>query len=448
MKHLNNKILRPVLPACDAEAFHQLEFQPKEEIRRIQEKLFLDHLRFCAEKSPFYRSWFKENNPDWKSIFSLNELSQLPLTDKETFSNKNRDFLAADVSEIVDVCLTSATTSNRPTSLYLTREDLSRLAYNEQKAFATAGVKSGETMLVAAAIDRCFMAGLAYFLGGVKIGNKVFRGGTSTSSQVWEMVKYAKPHSIIGVPSLLRRCALESIEKGEHPEKAGVKRLVAIGEPLRDEDLNPLPTVVQLEELWNAEAFSTYASTEMATTACECSAKQGGHIRPELIIIEIVEENGSTLPPGKVGEVVATPLGVKGMPLLRYRTGDLSFLIDEPCDCGRNTQRLGPVVGRKNQMLKFKGTTLYPHTLLNALQGIQGIAGGYVEAHLNKDGTDRVILYVALEDISRSIQSIREKVQAKARVAPEIVPVTIEEFEQKTMRPQKRKQITFFDLRN
>ena len=99
-------------------------------------------------------------------------------------------------------------------------------------------------------------------------------------------------------------------------------------------------------------------------------------------------------------------------------------------------------------MLKFKGTTIYPNTLLNALQGTDGIAGGYVEAHLNEDGTDRVILYVAFDKSSFNIQSIREKVQAAARVVPEIKTVTLEEFEQKTMMSQKRKRITFFDLRN
>ncbi len=447
MNNLENKSFRPVLPSCKAEAFHELEFQSTKDIRRIQEKLFLEHLNYCIEESQFYRKLFKEQNFDYKPICSLNELSRLPLTDKETFDRRNDDFLAVDASEIVDVCLTSSTTSSQPTSIYLTREDLSRLAYNEQTAFVTAGVKSGETMLIAAAIDRCFMAGLAYFLGGVKIGNKVIRQGSSNSTQLWEMVKYVKPQTIIGVPSLLRRCAQEAKEKGGHPEKTGVKRLVAIGEPLRDEALNSLPVAVQLEALWNAQAYSTYASTEMATAICECSAKQGGHLRPELILIEIVDEDGNTLSPGKVGEVIATPLGVKGMPLLRYRTGDFSFLIDAPCSCGRNTPRLGPIVGRKNQMLKFKGTTIYPNTLLNVLQDIDGIAGGYVEAYLNDDGTDSVILYVAFEDTTFDVRPIYEKVQAVARVVPEIKTVTMEEFEQKTMIPQKRKRITFFDLR-
>ncbi len=321
--------------------------------------------------------------------------------------------------EIADVCLSSATTSSTPAQLLQTKGDLSRLAYNEEIAFETAGVEKGQTMVVGAALDRCFMAGLAYFLGAVKLGNRVIRSGASSPAQLWELIKLTRPQTVVGVPSLLRRCALEAERNGGQPRSAGVKRIIGIGESIRNSALEPLPHIVELEALCSARVLSTYASTEMATSFCECQEQKGGHIIPELIVVEIVDKDGNVLPPGRTGEIVATPLGVEGMPLLRYKTGDISFLISEKCGCGRNTMRMAPVLGRKNQMLKFKGTRVYPETFLHAVQSVEAVAGGFVEAHLNDDGTDHVILCVALHQKLTDMRIIREKVQAVARVTPE-----------------------------
>jgi len=444
----HESIPQAVLPACYAEKFHALEFKSVDEIYEIQTRLFISHLRYCGENSPFYKNLFKTHHIDWQSINSLEEIKKLPLTEKDSLSEKNSDFVAVDFSEIVDVCLTSATTAAEPTQVLLTRYDLSRLAYNEQVSLSLTGLKREETVVIAASIDRCFMAGLAYYMGCIKNGNRVIRAGASSSAQLWQLIKLVKPETVIGVPSLLNRCGEDALNMGENPAQSSVKRIIGIGEPLRDKALNVLPITQQIENLWQANIYSTYASTEMATAFCECRYQQGGHLRPELMIAEIVDEEGKPLPPGEIGEVVVTPMDVKGMPLLRYRTGDLAFLIDKPCNCGRNTNRISPILGRKNQMLKIKGTTTYPNILLSALQEIHGITGGFIEAHLNHDGTDKVTLYVAVADKGIDITIISEKVQAVARVLPEIKIVTIEEFESKTVVPNKRKRVTFFDMRN
>ncbi|MCF8068349.1 MAG: AMP-binding protein [Desulfobacterales bacterium] len=448
MNNPNEFLSLPVLPGCEVEKYYNLEFKSTDEIHHIQEKLFMDHLKYCGENSPFYQNIFKTHCIDWQSLTTLDDITKIPLTEKDSLSEKNSKFISVDASEIVDVCLTSATTVSEPTPVLLTRNDLSRLAYNEQVSLSATGLQKDETVIIAASIDRCFMAGLAYYLGCIKNGNKVIRAGASSSAQLWQLIKLVKPETVIGVPSLLNRCGEDALKRGEDPGQSSIKRFIGIGEPLRDKTLQALPIAQQLENLWQAKTYSTYASTEMATAFCECRYQQGGHLRPELMIVEIVNGNGLPVPPGETGEVVVTPLGVNGMPLLRYRTGDLSFLVDKPCRCGRNTIRLGPVLGRKKQMLKIKGTTTFPNILLNALQGINGIAGGFVEAHLNSDGTDRVMLYAAVENSAIEITPVREKVQAVARVLPEIKTVTVKEFENKTRVPDKRKRVTFFDLRH
>ena len=144
-----------------------------------------------------------------------------------------------------------------------------------------------------------------------------------------------------------------------------------------------------------------------------------------------------------------TPLGVTGMPLLRFKTGDISFVIDEPCACGRSTLRIAPVLGRKKQMLKYKGTTIFPNSILSALEGASFFEEGYVEVKCNPDGTDRVILNLCLKDNSAGIPLIEEHLRAKIRVVPEINIKSRDEISKIMYQPEKkRKRITFIDSRN
>jgi phenylacetate-CoA ligase len=425
-----------------------LHFAEAAEIERVQLEALREHLSYAAEQSPFYRRVFTQAGFRPEEVQTISDLSRLPFTEKEDLIRFNSEFQAVSDSEIVDVCLTSATSGAVPTQLCQTTTDLMRLAYNEEIAFAMTGLTEQDTLLVAAALDRAFMAGLAYFMGGVRLKARVVRGGAGSAAQHWELIKNTGVTAIVGVPSLMKKIADYALEKGENPKLAGIRRLIAIGEPTRDETLELLPLPKQLEALWGAPIFSTYASTELATTFCECEARQGGHLRPELMVVEIVDEQGQPLPPGARGEVVVTPLGVTGMPLVRFKTGDISFLIDGPCACGRTTPRLAPILGRKHQMLKYKGTTLFPNALLAALEGTNGFYGGYVEAHKTSEGLDRVVLFAAWDERVLSRSQIENELRAKVRVVPDIRYISREEMEARVYQfDKKRKRITFFDLR-
>lgn len=106
-----------------------------------------------------------------------------------------------------------------------------------------------------------------------------------------------------------------------------------------------------------------------------------------------MNDDGVVLPAGEAGEVVVTPLAVEGMPLIRFKTGDISFLMTEPCSCGRNTPRLGPIIGRKKQMLKIKGTTVYPPALFNTLAQIEAVDDYYIEVSSDQALVDQLITH-------------------------------------------------------
>lgn len=417
-----------------------------DEIAARQEELLRRHIGFCATHSPFYRSMFQRLGLAPQDLQRLGDLSLLPCTEKRDLENSHAEFLAVPKTEIVDLCLTSGTTGS-PVAMLQSAADLDRLAYNEEISFRGAGFTSADRVLVATAVDRCFMAGLAYFLGLTRIGATVIRGGSSSAALLVELIKNCRPNAMVGVPSLLLAVGERLRQDGIDPAGLGVTRLVCIGEPIRRQDLALSPLGERLEALWRCRIFGTYASTEMATSFTECAAGLGGHLHPELIAIEIVDENGAAAAPGSYGEVVATPLGITGMPLLRFRTGDIATLHTEPCPCGRNTPRLGPLIGRKSQMLKYRGTTVFPPAIGAVLQGMPGVRGYYIEAHGEFALSDTIKVVVGSCDPSVSAELVCESIAAAIRVRPEVCIVTPEEIARMTIRDDKRKPVTFFDHR-
>lgn len=424
---------------------YDFQFEPREKTDKLQEEYLLEHVNYCLKKSPFYSNRFGKSI---KEITSLSELSKLDFTTKDDLLRNNNTFLAVPEVDIVDTCFTSATVGTTPVNFFLTKSDLDRLTHNEEVAFKISGVKKTDTLAVCVALERGFMAGLAYFLGGVKLGAHMIRIGASAGPQhIWNLLKTYKPTAMIGVPSVLANVALNAIAEGENPASLKVERILAIGESTKDKQLNLLPAVQRIEQMWNAPIFSTYASTEMSTSFAECEHRQAGHFRPELIYVEIIDDQGNKVKDGEIGEVVVTPLGVQGMPLVRFKTGDMSFIINEKCACGRTTKRIGPVVGRKAQLLKYKGTNVFPNAIVSIVEANPDFAGCYVEAYTAQFGEDRVVASIAATSEDYDLDKLRDEFRAGLRVVPEIKMIDKEDLSKKTQPEGKRKRQIFFDMR-
>jgi len=437
-----NNLLKPF----PAQKYQNLQYLPQQQAEQIQFNLLKKHLQYTYKQSPYYQQIFKSLNITPTDITTYSDFAQLPFTTKNHVNNHPNQFLAVDQQQIVDICLTSATSGKQPTPFLQTSSDLARLAYNEQTAFQTMNLSANDTLLICVAIDRCFMAGLAYLLGGVALGIKIIRGGSNSPAQLWQLIKTCKPTAIIGVPSLIKKIAQIANQQNENPEETTISKIIAIGEPTRNKELQLLPTIAQLEKTWQAKIFSTYASTELATTFCECQNRQGGHIRPELIYLEILDENQRPVKEGELGELIVTPLGVTGMPLIRYKSGDISFYTKQKCPCSRTSLRIGPIIGRKNQMLKYKGTTIYPENIIATLEQEPNIAGSYITATLNPDNTDNITVFIALNN-NIPIEYIKQILQANLRVIPNIKIISKQQLITNTNPKNKRKRIIFFDHR-
>jgi phenylacetate-CoA ligase len=167
-----------------------------------------------------------------------------------------------------------------------------------------------------------------------------------------------------------------------------------------------------------------------------------------MLVVEFLDDRGRPVAEGELGEVTITTLGVEGMPLVRFRTGDICHHFLAPCACGRNTLRLGPIVGRKNQMIKYKGTTLFPPAFYEILNEIPEVENYVVEVSTNSIDTDDILVIIgSLQQSPQLEKRIKDHFRARLRVAPSIRFLAPKEVHGMQFPKLARKPITFIDKR-
>ena len=428
-------------------ALTSIEFQSSEEIKEYQNQKLQEQLKYLVTYSKFYQDLFEKHQIDLKSIQSIEDLVKIPVTSKNDLQQFNSDFLCVLPTEIIDYSTTSGTLGD-PVTFGLTDKDLDRLATNEMNSFQRIGVQKGDVVQLMTTIDRRFMAGLAYFLGLRKIGAGVIRVGAGVPQLQWDSILKYQPKYLVAVPSFLLKMIDYAEKNNIDYQNSSVKAVLCIGESLRDKELNPSLLTQKINSKWDVQLFSTYASTEMGTAFTECEVGVGGHHQPDLIITEILDENNEVVEDGELGELTITTLGIEGMPLLRFKTGDLLRKHSDKCKCGSNSYRLGPVEGRKQHMIKYKGTTLYPPALHDILNHFDEIKLHLIEIYSNEFGTDEILIrLVSTDETDVFLAKIKDYFRAKLRVTPSIKFENFEELQSIVFKPESRKPITFVDYR-
>jgi phenylacetate-CoA ligase len=429
------------------EFYPDIERSDLKDIKKFQEHKLQELLTYLQTHSPFYQRLFKENSINISDIQTLEDLQKIPTTTKNDLQEHNHDFFCISPDKIVDYSTTSGTLGD-PVTFGLSDSDLERLAYNEAISFACAGIQKGDVVQMITTIDKRFMAGLAYFLGLRKMGASVVRMGPGIPELQWDSILRYKPKYLITVPSFLLKMIDYAEKHGLDYKNSSVYGAVCIGESIKNQDFTDNILSQKIKEKWNIKLFSTYASTEMSTAFTECEFQIGGHHHPELIITEILDDNGNPVQKGENGELTITTLGVEAVPLLRFKTGDIVKAHYEPCSCGRNTMRLGPVVGRKQQMIKYKGTTLYPPAMNDILNDFNTILCYQIVIQSNEIGLDEIIIKLSTDqDQETFVNEVRDHFRAKLRVSPKIEIVDFDILSKTVFNPNSRKPITFIDLR-
>ena len=428
---------------------NDIEFSSPEQIKQFQEELLHKHLVYLKKNSPYYRRVFESYGININKIVHLEDLTRIPFTEKKDLQLYNDDFCCVPKNRIIDYITTSGTLGD-PVLFGCTEKDLQRLAYNEKKSFECAGLTPDSVVQLMTTLDKRFMAGMAYFLGLREMGAGVIRVGNGIPELQWDTIRRFHPDAIMCVPSFI----LKLIEYAEAHDidyrSSSIRRIIGIGEGLRDQNFELNLLGRQIHEKWpEVQLFATYSSTEMGATFSECEYGMGGHVHPELIIVEIIGEDGMPVADGQPGEVVVTTLGVEGMPLLRFRTGDIACKHVEQCRCGRWSYRLSPLLGRKNNMIKLKGTTLYPPAINDVLDNTDYVENYVVIVRNSKAGTDDVLVKIGLKhdpgfDV---VKELKDSFRSRIRVAPEIEVCPVDEIQKINYPPTGRKPVKFIDQR-
>jgi phenylacetate-CoA ligase len=428
-----------------------IEFESGERIKKSQEELLRKQIEYLSTHSPYYQRVFVEHHIEPSTIRTIEDLQHVPFTEKADLQQFNNDFLCVPKEDIIDYITTSGTLGD-PVLFGCTEKDLQRLAYNEHKSFECAGLHKGDILQLMTTIDKRFMAGLAYWLGIRRLGASIIRVGNGIPELQWDTIQRLHPTAIMCVPSFILRLIEYAEQNHIDYHHSSIRKIIGIGEGLRDQHFQLNLLGQRIHDKWpEVELFATYSSTEMSATFSECECACGGHVHPELIIVEIIGEDDKPVPDGHSGEIVITTLGVEGMPLLRFRTGDIATKVTTPCACGRNSYRLTPLIGRKHNMIKLKGTTIYPPAINDVLDNTSFVGNYVVVVRSSDAGTDEVVVRISLCDNSilpnDAVKLLKDHFRSRLRVAPKVEILPPDVIQQINFPPKSRKPVKFIDER-
>jgi phenylacetate-CoA ligase len=379
-----------------------------------------------AARAPFYAEAFADAATDPSRVASLDDLRRLPFTTKDDLrANMPWGFLAVPRRDVVRMHYSSGTTGIA-TAVYHTAADIENWADNVVRGMIAAGV-SADDVFQNMMTYGLFTGGLGLHYAAEKLGCMAIPAGAGNTARQVHLMQVFGTTVIHILPSYALRLALHCAEAGVDPVTDLELRVAFIGaEPHTD------GTRRRIEAALGVEAYNCYGLSEMAGpgVAMGCPAQAGLHLREDQFLAEVVDPE--TLEPvaeGEQGELVLTSLTREAMPLIRYRTRDLTRLLPGPCPCGRSHRRIAPIFGRSDDMFIVKGVNVYPMQVERVLTGFPELGSNWVIVLDRHEGGDRMTVLVELSpqfwaDDARTLDSLRERAQHELRgetlVTPEV----------------------------
>jgi len=406
----------------------EYETMPRDKLTALQEERLRKIVNYCYERSPVYRKKFKEAGITPDDIKGLDDLGKIPFTTKEDLrKNYPYGMLSASLEEVVEVHASSGTTGVPTLSAY-TANDLEIWGRLVARTLAKADARKGDLIQNAYGYG-LFTGGLGLHYGALKIGATVLPTSAGNSERQIALAKELGTKVICCTPTYAAYLGEFAKEKmGIDPVddlkwKSGVFGAEPWSEELR----------ARIQGLLGLVALDIYGLSEVIGpgVAMECVEQNGLHIYEDHFLPEIIDPaTGEPVEEGEEGELVITTLTKEAMPLLRYRTGDLTTYTSEECSCGRRIGRIGRILGRTDDMLKIRGAKVWPKAIENALLKVDGISQNYrviidrpryldvliIEVEPTKE------LYEEVGGDLSKLQYLEEEIVAKIRSAIDVTP--------------------------
>jgi phenylacetate-CoA ligase len=408
----------------------------------------LNHSLRQARRSPFYAAHLCGCK---KTITSFDDLAAFPCTTKEDLrANFPYGLLAVPLRQVVRLHSSSGTTGN-PTVVFHTKQDIARWADMVARCMHMAGAHDGDIFQNTMGYG-LFTGGLGFHYGAEKLGMLTIPVGPGNSKrQLWFMQQF-KTSVVHILPSYALRLALQCRELGIDPAKDLHLRIAFIGaEPHTDAMRR------EIERLYNIKAYNSYGLSEICGpgVAFECAEQNGMHIWEDAVYPEIIDPaTGKALPDGSEGELVLTTLRRDAMPLIRYRTRDLTSIIAAPCACGRTHRRISRIAGRSDDMLIINGVNIFPLQIEKAILRVPAAGSNYRIEITKEQYMDKLSVHVelrsecfsgTLESLEHIQRAITEELKSELGITPAVILAeqgTLPVSEGKAARVQdKRKQL-------
>jgi phenylacetate-CoA ligase len=394
-------------------------FNPEYECMDTQarKKLQLAALKNLVEtlysKVPFYRDKLIAAGVTPRDIHSIADIEKLPFTSKDDLrENYPHGLRACPQDRIVEVHMSSGTTGKPVVNEY-TIKDIDIWRESMARTLAGAGCTRDDI------VQNCYGYGL--FTGGpgahygaLNIGAEVLpMSSGNTERQLMVMQDFGST-MLTCTPSYALYMAEEAVEAGIDLKKLPINKGCFGAEPW-SENMRK-----EIEARYDMKAYDIYGLTEIIGpgVSFECEAQQGLHVNEDLFYPEIIDSaTGKVLPAGEKGELVFTTLTKEGTPLLRYRTRDITFLIEEPCSCGRTTRRMHRLFGRTDDMLIIRGVNVFPSQIEQALIEIEGTEPQYIiivnrgDSHLDEVELQVEVKKELFSDETRGLESLRSRIE-------------------------------------
>jgi len=345
------------------------ESMPREGLMQLQIERLQSTLNRVYRNVAFYKNVFDENRIDIEKIRSIADIRRLPFTTKEDLRKSYPyNMLAVPLRDIVRIHSTAGRTG-RPIAIGYTRNDILNWSEQVARVLAAAGVTENDFVQIAFDYNM-FTGGPGLHYGAEKLGASVIPSSQSGDVQRdIHVMKDYKTTVLLSTPGYALRVAGNLKEMGINPEELNIKMGLFGAEPWGD------ATRSRIEESLRLSAYNIYGVNEMMGPGVsgECGEKNGLHINEDHYIVEIVDPaSGEPLPTGAKGELVISTITREGFPLIRYRTGDVSSIMEGVCPCGRTTLRMERVTARTDDMFVVNGVSLFPAQINDILKKATG----------------------------------------------------------------------------
>lgn len=366
------------------------ECMPREQMRELQGKRLCKLVQYVYHNVPFYRHKMQEMDLTPDDIREIEDITKLPFTTKQDLrDNYPYGLMAAPLSEVVRVHASSGTTGN-PTIVGYTRRDLSIWSEVMSRCLSAYGVTRDDTFSVSYGYG-LFTGGLGAHYGVENLGATVIPASTGNTEKHVRLIRDLHITGIACTPSYALYLA-EVVERmGIRKEELGL-RIGAFGAEPWTENMRQ-----EIQARLGLKGYNIYGLSEIMGpgVSYECQEQYGSHINEDHFYPEIIDPvTCQNLPYGMQGELVFTTLTKEGMPLLRYRTKDLTSLIADPCPCGRTSVRMTPIMGRSDDMLIIRGINVFPSQVESVILGMKEFEPQYLLVVDRKNNLDTLEVQV------------------------------------------------------